>query len=118
MRSAVDFDIKMLICLIVSGTKLTDICIIYIFFTSLLPFSKKPSNLLIGNPAISVQKYISLMRPVAFRHPISRILAFSWTYEYTYPLSIYAKIIQIQTVMAQSLIWQALTLSVKYTENG
>ena len=27
---------------------------------------------------------MGVFRPLAFRHPISRILAFSWTYEHTY----------------------------------
>ena len=69
--------------------------IIAIFFTSPpLQQIKKPSFPSRQLGYLSAQKYISLMRPVAFRHPISRVLAFSWAvkrnYLSTYLCKIYA----------------------------
>ena len=53
------------------------------------------------------------IRPVAFRHPISLVLAFSDTVKLSIELNLYAKIMQIQLVVKLNRIFKWLSKSCK-----
>jgi hypothetical protein len=59
---------------------------------SFVSIKKRPSYHSRQLGYLLAQKYLTPMRPVAFRHPISRILAFSWIDKESYQSTFVAKI--------------------------